>query len=41
MDRDLLVELDVDKEPYVKIFTDDKIINITGESGSREKLHVQ
>ncbi len=40
MDRDLLVELDVDKEPYIKVLTDDKIINITGESGSRKKLYL-
>ena len=33
--NELLVELDVDKEPYTKVITNDKVINITGESGSR------
>lgn len=31
---DLLISRFVDKEPYIKKITDDKIINITGESGS-------
>lgn len=31
---DLLIGRFVDKEPYIKKITDDKIINITGESGS-------
>ena len=31
---DLLIEYAVDKEPYIKTITDDKIINLTGESGS-------
>lgn len=31
---DLLISRFIDKEPYVKNLTDDKIINITGESGS-------
>ena len=31
---DLLISRFVDKEPYIKILTNDKIINLTGESGS-------
>lgn len=31
---DLLISLYVDKEPYIKVLSDDKIINLTGESGS-------
>lgn len=30
----LLISLNVDKEPYIKKITDDKIINLTGQSGS-------
>lgn len=28
------ISLYIDKDPYIRIFTDDKIINITGQSGS-------
>lgn len=31
---DLLISRFIDKEPYIKTITNDKIINITGESGS-------
>lgn len=31
---DLLISRFIDKEPYIKVLTDDKVINITGESGS-------
>ncbi len=34
MNEDILIDLKINKEPYIKIITDDKIINITGESGS-------
>lgn len=30
----ILIELNVDKEPYIKQITNDKVINLTGESGS-------
>ena len=33
-ENDLFILLDVDKEPYIKRITHDKIINLTGESGS-------
>ena len=36
MSINLAVELDRDKEPYIKDITDDKLINLTGESGSRK-----
>ena len=32
--RDILIDLKIDKEPYIKTITDDKVINLTGESGS-------
>ena len=37
----ILVELDNNKEPYIKKLTDDKIINITGESGSGKSYYAQ
>ena len=36
---DLLIEYDVDKEPYIKILSNDKIINLTGESGSGKSTY--
>lgn len=36
-----LIELLVDKEIYIKQITEDKIINITGESGSGKSFYVQ
>lgn len=30
----IFIELNLDKEPYIKRITDDKVINLTGESGS-------
>ena len=41
MKDDLKVELEKDKEPYVKTITNDKVVNLIGESGSRKVLHVQ
>ena len=34
MKEDILIDLKLDKEPYIKNITNDKVINITGESGS-------
>lgn len=31
---DILISLFIDKEPYIKKITDDKIVNLTGQSGS-------
>lgn len=39
--NDLFIELDVDKEPYVKVISDDKVINLTGESGSGKSTYVK
>ena len=30
----LYITIDIDKEPYVKYITDDRVLNVTGESGS-------
>lgn len=38
---DLLISLTVDKEPYRKVLTNDKVINITGESGSGKSTFTQ
>lgn len=37
--QDILIELKVDKEPYIKNITDDNIINLTGESGSGKSYY--
>jgi len=37
--QDILIDLKIDKDPYIKIFTDDKIINLTGESGSGKSYY--
>ena len=37
--KDLFIELDIDKEPYVKVISDDKVINLTGESGSGKSTY--
>lgn len=34
MKEDILIDLKINKDPYIKNITDDKVINITGESGS-------
>ncbi len=38
---DLEIELNIDKEPYIKELTDDKVINITGQSGSGKSTYVK
>lgn len=37
--EDILIELNVNKEPYIKNITNDKIINLTGESGSGKSYY--
>ena len=37
--EDIEISLSVDKEPYIKKFTDDKIINLTGQSGSGKSTY--
>lgn len=38
---DLFINISIDKEPYIKEITNDKIINITGESGSGKSYYTQ
>ncbi len=38
---ELLISRFVDKEPYIKYITDDKVINITGESGSGKSTYTK
>ena len=37
----ILVSKTIDKEPYYKRLTDDKVINVTGESGSGKSTYTQ
>jgi len=39
-ESDLFISVSVDKEPYIKEITKDKIINLTGESGSGKSFYV-
>lgn len=39
IDSDLLISINVDKDIYVKKIGDDKVINITGESGSGKSFY--
>lgn len=38
---DLLISRFIDKDPYIKDLTDDKVINITGESGSGKSYYAK
>lgn len=38
---DILIDLEIDKEPYIKKLTDDKIINLTGQSGSGKSYYAK
>lgn len=40
IESDLLISLYVDKDLYVKELTDDKVVNVTGESGSGKSTYV-
>ena len=37
--KNILIELNIDKEPYIKKISNDKIINLTGESGSGKSYY--
>lgn len=37
--NDILIELDFNKDPYIKEITNDKVINITGETGSGKSYY--
>lgn len=39
--NDLLITWHIDREPYIKKLTNDKIINVTGESGSGKSTYVK
>lgn len=38
---DILIDLDIDKKPYIKKLTDDNIINLTGQSGSGKSYYAK
>ena len=38
---DILIDLYIDKEPYIKKLTKDKIINLTGQSGSGKSYYAK
>lgn len=38
---DILIDLNIDKEPYIKKLTNDKIINLTGQSGSGKSYYAK
>ncbi len=40
-DKDIYITLDIDKEPYIKELTNDKIINLTGQSGSGKSTYAK
>ena len=40
IESDLLISLYVDKDSYVKEVTDDKVVNVTGESGSGKSTYI-
>lgn len=39
--EDIKIDLEIDKEPYIKKLTDDKVINLTGSSGSGKSYYCQ
>ena len=39
--NDILIDLNIDKEPYTKELTKDKIINLTGQSGSGKSFYAK
>ena len=41
MKEDLFISETIDKEPYIKDITNDKIINLTGESGSGKSTYCE
>ena len=36
-----MIKIDKDKEPYIKKITDDKVINVTGQSGSGKSTYIK
>lgn len=39
--NDILIDLNIDKEPYIKQLTDDNIINLTGQSGAGKSYYAK
>jgi len=39
--NDILIDLNIDKDPYIKELTKDKIINLTGQSGSGKSYYAK
>ncbi len=39
--NDILIDLNIDKEPYIKQLTNDNIINLTGQSGSGKSTYAK
>lgn len=39
--KDILIDLEIDKKPYIKELTDDKIINLTGQSGAGKSYYAK
>lgn len=39
--KDILIDIKESKEPYYKTITDDKIINVTGQSGSGKSTYIK
>ena len=37
----MMITLDRDKEPYIKVLSNDKIINLTGQSGSGKSTYAK
>ena len=37
----MMITLDKDKEPYIKVLSNDKIINLTGQSGSGKSTYAR
>lgn len=37
----MMITLDIDKEPYVKVLSNDKVINLTGQSGSGKSTYAK
>ena len=39
--EEMFIDLVIDKKPYIKNFTNDAVINLTGESGSGKSFYAQ
>ena len=35
------ITLDIDKEPYIKVLSNDRVINLTGQSGSGKSTYAK